>query len=140
VTSNDRFQIRVSVFPDASIGFIADSFYLFESTSAISKEWQEVLRIQMDDPDPLPRENVRFVGEKIAYVFLGRQLAVTTDAGSTWARWDALTDQPNWSRTRPLIQDVEIGPDGRGKMTLRHAGTSAQSHLLTRDYGRMWTE
>lgn len=94
-----------------------------------------------DDPVPIPREQVRFVNDRIGYVFMGWMYAATTDGGRSWSVWDARKDLPDWSCCNyRLIQDVRMQLDGVGRMTLNPIpGRPAEaSELETQDYGQSW--
>ena len=94
------------------------------------------------DSIPLPKDQVRFVGDKTAYVFMGWMYAVTTDGGRTWSVWDAEKELPNCTYCNyKLIRDVQLKPDGAGRMILNPTPNTpgAVSELRTRDYGRHWT-
>jgi hypothetical protein len=114
-------------------------YYTFESDNPAYQFPHELLTFRQDDPVEIPRGQVRFVNDKIAYMFMGYMVAVTTDGGHSCAVWDAETDFASWQYSdRPLIRDVRINADGVGIMLLQQesAGISAQLH--TNDYGRTW--
>ncbi len=55
----------------------------FRSAAATSEDWQTIVTFRHDDQVPMPRENVRFVNEHIAYAFMGWKYVITTDSGKT---------------------------------------------------------
>jgi hypothetical protein len=93
-----------------------------------------------DDPITIPHDSVRFISDKVGYVFLGWKCAVTNDGGQTWSVWDADKDVPHWSCCNyGLIRAVELSVQGRGKMTLHTIpGRNEPTELMTEDYGKHW--
>ena len=138
-TSNSAFKIRVTAYAEeGGIVGIRGAYYVFESAPIRSDTWREVMTYRHDDPDPIPRDQVRFVNDKIGYVFMVYKYAVTTDAGATWQTWYIVTDMSNWSNSRARIKDVKIGEDGIGSMSLHPVLDQKQTELFTKDYGRHW--
>ena len=93
-----------------------------------------------DDPVPINRDGIAFLDDEIGYVFMGWKYAVTTDGGSTWHVWSADKDLPGWECCNyQLIQDIRIGPEGKGTMKLnRLPHRQGEAELYTEDYGRHW--
>lgn len=142
-TKNNRFKVKVTAYAEDNGGFVAGAYYVFRSAAVDSNNWHEIMTFRHDDPVAIPREQVRFVNDKIGYVFMGWQYGVTTDSGSTWSVWQAEKDLPGWQCCNyKLIQDVRIAPDGSGTMRLnpipQRAGEVPELH--TRDYGLHWTK
>ncbi len=95
-----------------------------------------------DDPVPIPHDQVRFVNDRIGFVFMGWMYAVTTDSGASWSVWDSTTNLPHWQCCNyGLIADVHLEPNGTGTMTLHPIpGRSGEvPELNTKDYGRHWS-
>jgi hypothetical protein len=105
-----------------------------------SDSWSEILNFRQDEKLPIPRNQVRFINDQVAYVFMGWIYIVTADRGKTWSVWDAESDLPNWKCCDPgLIRDVYITPDGLGAMTLNSYPRVGETFVLhTKDYGRHW--
>ncbi|HBB87808.1 MAG TPA: hypothetical protein DC047_09355 [Blastocatellia bacterium] len=140
-TTNDRFKIGVTAYAEEKGGFAGGSNYVFTSAKVGSDDWKEFMTFRHDDPIPIPRQQIHFVNDKIAYVFIGWMYAVTTDGGSSWSVWNAENDLPGWRCCNyGLIQDLRVEPDGVGKMKLKpimqRDGEVPELH--TRDYGRHW--
>lgn len=142
-TSNGTFNIRVTAYAEHNGGFVAGAYYVFECASSGSNRWRELMTFRHDDPVPIPREQVRFIGDRIGYVFMGWMYAVTTDGGLTWSIWTAKKDLPNWECCNyRLIRDVSVAKDGAGVMQLTPIQNrrGEVSELRTRDYGRHWSK
>jgi len=141
-TSNKSFKVGVTAYAEENGGFVPGAYYVFRSITAGSDNWQEIFTFRHDDPVPIPYQQVRFLNDKVGYLFMGWMYAVTLDAGSSWSVWSAEKDLPRWECCNyRLIQDVGIAPDGSGTMQLRpipeRAGEVPKLH--TKDYGRHWS-
>jgi len=139
-TENKIFRIRVTSSEETG-AYLNGAFYHFESAASGSNDWREIVTFRHDDRPQIPREQVRFVNDRIAYLFMGWVYAVTTDGGANWSVWNATGDLPNWQCCNyQLIRDVQLNTDGVGTMKLnpiaQRAGEVPQLH--TRDYGRHW--
>ena len=137
---NDNFKIRVERRAENCL-FLCGAYYIFQSSPASSDSWREIMTFRHDDSNPIPRDQVRFVNDRIGYVFMGWKYSVTTDGGATWSIWDATNDLPNWECCNyGLIKDVLIAPDGTGVMTLnpisQRRGEVPELH--TKDFGQHW--
>src|SRR5947207_1962741 len=116
-TTNGSITVRVSAFLQRGVFLEPGAYYVFQASPAPSKGWQEIMTFRHDDPVPIPRTQVRFVNEQIAYVFMGWMHAVTTDGGQTWSTWTATRDLPGWQCCNyNLIRDVIINKGGYGRM------------------------
>jgi len=143
-TSNHTFKLRVDRRAEVG-GFMAvlnGAYYVFRSAPVGSDNWHDIMTFRHDDPNPILRDQVRFVNERVGFVFMGWMYAVTDDGGRTWAVWDAGHNLPNWLCCNyRLITDVQLNPDGTGTMTLNPIqdwrGEVPQLH--TRDFGRHWS-
>jgi len=139
--SNRSFKIRVTAYAEDNGGFVAGAYYLFESAPIGSTNWREVMTFRHDDPIPIPRDQVRFLGDQIGYVFMGWKYAVTTNAGKDWSVWTAERDLPNWQCCNyRLIRNVTMAGDGKGIMQLNPIQDRRGEipELRTNDYGRHW--
>ena len=139
--SNQTYRLRVERRAERVWGPIAGAQYVFRSAPPDSDAWREVMTFRHDDPVPIPRDQVRFVNERVGYVFMGWVYAVTTDGGTTWSVWNAETDLPKWACCNyRLIGDVNIEADGTGTMTLNPIPQrqSEVPRLTTNDFGRHW--
>ena len=137
--SNDRFRVRVKAFEEHSQA-LGGGYGVYESAPLGTDHWQQIMGFRHDDPIKIPHASVRFVGDRIGYVFLGWKYAVTNDGGQTWSTWNAETDLPSWNCCNyGLISEVEFSVQGRGKMTLHTIpGRNEPEVLLTEDYGKHW--
>jgi hypothetical protein len=136
------FPIRVTAYNEAGIGPVPSAYYKFESGNASKTQWREIATFRHDDPLLIPREQVRRIDDKVAYLFMGWMYAVTTDGGQSWAVWSAERDLPGWQCCNyRLIGDVALNGDGTGTMTCNviDSARGEVPKLLTRDFGRTWT-
>jgi hypothetical protein len=62
---NARFKLRVTAYREKAI-MTPGAFYVFQS-GLKDDEWREILTVLTDEPIPIPRENIRFVDDQIAY-------------------------------------------------------------------------
>jgi hypothetical protein len=141
-TTNNTFKISVSAYAEEKGGFVGGAYYVFRSAAGDSNNWHEIMTVRHDDPVAIPRQQVRFVNNKIGYLFMGWQYGVTTDGGLTWSVWNAEKDLPGWQCCNyKLIQDIRIAPDGNGTMRLNPIPQRAGEvpELRTKDYGRHWS-
>ena len=139
-TSNQAFKLRVEQRAEEN-GFLPGAYYVFQSAPAGSNTWREVMTFRHDDPVPIPRDQVRFINDRVGYVFMGWMSAVTTDGGATWSVWSADKDLPNWKCCNyGLVKNMHLEPDGTGVMILNPISQSRGEvpELRTKDYGRQW--
>lgn len=137
---NKTFAIRVTAYAEEG-AYVNGAYYLFEAAATGSDRWREVVIFRHDDQPELPRDQVRFVNDKVGYLFMGWVYAVTTDGGVNWSVWDATKNLPNWQCCNyNLIRDVNVGEGGDGVMKLNPIqGRSGEvPELHTGDYGRHW--
>ena len=137
-TTNHIFKIRVTAHVEESSAFVAGAYYVFKCARSDDRDWREIMIVHHDDPVKIPREQVRFVTDRVGYVFMLYNYAVTVDAGVTWFVWYAPKDLPNWRDTRANINDVQIRSDGTGRMRLTTSTDQAAPELYTNDYGQHW--
>jgi hypothetical protein len=140
-TSNGSFKIRVDRRYEENGGFVAGAYYVFRSLPTGSDGWRDILTFRHDDPNPIPRKQVRFLNNQVGFVFFGWMYAVTTDGGANWAVWDNSRDLPKWQCCNyRLINDVQLEPDGTGTMTLNVIPDRGEvPQLRTKDFGRHWS-
>jgi hypothetical protein len=142
-TSNKTFRLRVDRHAEVG-GFMAvlnGAYYVFRSAPVGSDNWHDIMTFRHDDPNPIPRDQVRFVNERVGFVFMGWMYAVSTDGGATWFVWHADRDLPKWQFCNyRLVEDVHLEPDGTGTMTLQVIADRCEvSKLRTNDFGRHWS-
>jgi hypothetical protein len=82
----------------------------------------------------IPHDQIRFVLDHVAYVFIGNFYMVTTDSGRTWFVWDANKELPAEQFMQrynlwPAIKEMNVQSDGTGTMRL-------YSYLNKREIGR----
>jgi hypothetical protein len=140
-TANRTFKLRVDRHAEVG-GFVNGAYYVFRSAPVGSDNWQDIMTFRHDDPNPIPRDQVRLLNERVGFVFMGWMYAVSTDGGTTWTVWDAKRDLPNWQCCNyRLIANVQLNADGNGTMTLSpiqdRRGEVPQ--LRTSDFGRHWS-
>lgn len=141
-TGNEGFRIRVTAYNEKNT-FPAHGggYYVFESAGIGSETWNKILTFRHDDPVTIPKDQINYVSEEIAYVFMGWMYGVTTDGGEHWSVWDARHDLPQWQCCNyGLIESVELNSNGTGTMRLHviSASRGEVPELRTSDYGRNW--
>jgi hypothetical protein len=141
-TTNQTFRVRIDRHAERFMVPVAGAYYVFQSAPSGSNSWRDIMTFRHDDPVPIPREQVRFVSDRVGYLFMGWMYAVTTDGGANWVVWDAGKDLPNWGCCNyGLIRDVRLELDGTGVMILNpipeRRGEAPE--LRTKDYGRHWS-
>jgi hypothetical protein len=138
-TSNHTFRLRVDRHAEVG-GFLNGAYYVFRSAPVGSDSWHDIMTFRHDDPNPIPRDQVRFVNERVGFVFMGWMYAVSTDGGVTWSVWDAHRDLKSQCCNYGLVQDVHLEPEGTGTMTLHVIPDRGEvPKLRTNDYGRHWS-
>ncbi|HBB96488.1 MAG TPA: hypothetical protein DC054_13960 [Blastocatellia bacterium] len=141
-TSNQTFKLRVDRHAEVGgFGAIAGAYYVFRSAPVGSDVWRDIMTFRHDDPNPIPRDQARFLNDHVAFVFMGWMYAVTTDSGASWSVWDSSRDLPKWRCCNyRLIQSVHLEADGTGTMTLNVIPDRGEvPQLRTKDFGRTWT-
>ena len=138
-TNATAFALRVTEFQEK--GFALSKFrYVFEAKPNGSQEWSEIMSTITDDDVPIPRDQVRFINDRTADLFMTDKYAVTTNGGKTWSIWTAndhvgKLDYPG----QFFIKEVLVNPDGNG--TLVVSSRSADRHTMpfrTEDFGYTW--
>ena len=117
---------------------VSGGIYRFEAAPAGSG-WRDIMDFRHDDPVGIPKENVRFVSDHIAYVFMGWKYAVTTDGGQTWSVWDGTKKLRAYCCDFDAIRAVTIAQDGSGRMTLHSSAKPEILSLTTKDFGQHWS-
>jgi hypothetical protein len=140
-TANQTFRIRVDAHTEEH-AFLPGAYYVFRSAPSGSNNWRNIMTFRHDDPNLIPRDQIRFVNDRVAFAFIGWMYAVTADGGVTWSVWEAGRDLPDWLCCNyRLINDVQLNADGTGTMTLQpiqdRQGEVPQ--LRTKDFGRHWS-
>ncbi|MEW6130396.1 MAG: hypothetical protein AB1757_25405 [Acidobacteriota bacterium] len=140
-TENTPFKISVTVFERDDLE-PPQVYYNFE---AIDKKFfsgaNRVITFISPNKVEIPKNQIRFVNDKVGYFYMGWLYAVTLDAGTTWSAWDAELDLENWQCCdAQLIEEVTLALDGTGKMKIKpiKQGSGYISELYTDDYGKHW--
>jgi hypothetical protein len=140
-TSNKAFRLRVDRHAEVGGFGPGGAYYVFRTAPPGSDAWRDIMTFRHDDPIPIPRDQVRFLNERVGFVFMGWMYAVTTDEGASWSVWDSSRDMPK----RPccnyrLVKDVHLQADGTGTMTLNLVPDRVEVvQLRTIDFGRHWS-
>jgi hypothetical protein len=140
-TSNRTFRLRINRHSEEN-AWVGGAYYVFQSARSDSESWHEIMTFRHDDPNPIPRDQVRFLNDQVAFVFMGWMYAVTTDDGRSWSVWNAEKDLPKWDCCNyRLISTVNIDANGTGTMILspipqRQGEVPA---LRTKDFGQHWS-
>lgn len=133
------FTISVISHSEKGIKLLGGAYYTFKASPNNLPTWTEIMTIRLDDPDPIPREQIRIINEKIGYVFMLNKYAVTIDGGINWFVW-SVKDFPKLKDTFAIIKKVELDSNGYGKMSIRLTSTDQVFELSTKDYGQHWIE
>jgi hypothetical protein len=141
-TTNNAIKIRVTAYNQKGVE-PQGTYYTFESVKKeLVLDAREIMTFRHADQVLIPRAQVRFVNDQVAYVFMGWLYAVTTDSGYSWSVWDAERDLRNWQCCNyELINEIRIEADGVGTMRLNSSPQDVGriQELHTTDYGRHWT-
>ena len=132
-----RITVHVSAYLEKNT-FVPGAHYVFEAIDE-SGNRNEIMTFRHDDPVDIPRENIRYVDNDTAFVFMGWQYAVTTDAGKNWTVWNAADHNEKLECcTYSFIRDVSLNSDGNGKMMINGKNNELTAILQTVDSGRTW--
>jgi hypothetical protein len=143
-TQNTPFRIRVDKHIERG-GFmpvLGGAYYVFQSESGKnSNQWRQVMEIRHDDPNDIPREQVRFAGNKVGYFFFGNDYAVTNDAGESW-RIFKICEFLRSDEQCSGITDLRIDAEGKGEVKIYSSAKYKDNLkvLQTTDFGRSWRE
>jgi photosystem II stability/assembly factor-like uncharacterized protein len=134
--TNNHFKIKITAYVEEGV-YLLGTYYRYSSSKANEDDWQEFMVFRHDDRPEVPRDQVRFVNDRVGYVFIGGQFAASTDAGETWNIWDAKRVLVN--KKYGPIKDVEMTGDGRGEMTISPIEKGEEEiKLKTSNNGREW--
>lgn len=143
-TERAPFRIRVDKHIERG-GFMAvlnGVYYVFQSESGKNtNQWREIMTVRHDDPNDIPREQVRFAGDKVGYLFMNSNYAVTNDAGESW-RIFKICEFLSSSEQCSGITDLQFNVDGTGIVKI-YSSAKYKDHLKvleTADFGRSWKE
>jgi hypothetical protein len=132
-------RIQVTAYGEDN-NVVPGAYYVFEAVNS-SNNSIKIMTFRHDDPISIPRENIRLVSENTVYIFMGWKYAVSTDGGVTWSVWDGEKNLRGWRCCNySLIENVEITPDGKGKMYIDVTSPTRSEIpvLYTKDYGKTW--
>lgn len=138
-TGNPVFEIRVTEYEEKH--FPLSKFrYVFETNRRGSTDWREIMTARRNDDVPIPRDQVRFLSDQVAYVFMSDKYAVTTNGGDSWSVWEA--NQATASLQYPsqsFIKAVKLDLDGSGNLQLAmRSGDKQVKQFRTEDFGHSW--
>ena len=106
-----------------------------------SDTWREIGSAYFAPCDADIKSRVRFVNDRVAYVFFQWWTTVTVNGGESWHFWDVAAHLPGQAYSSTgLIEDVSVKPDGTGTMSLNPVGTVGRQRLIlhTADFGQEW--
>src|SRR5438067_2547594 len=83
---NSRFSVRVTAYREKRdfAQVLGGAEYAFEAKSSVDSEWKEFLVVKSDDAEPIQKDAITLVSDKIGYVFMITKFAVSQDSGGTW--------------------------------------------------------
>lgn len=146
--SNQTFHVRADIYDEGSLSHRLSIFdqrrchLRLLSAPKGSNHWRQFSNGYFGPCDADLKSHVRFVGQRVGYVFFQWWYTVTVDDGKTWHMWDVAAHMPEKVFHSPgLIEDVSIAPDGTGTMTLNPEGVVGKVRLTlyTKDFGLQWT-
>jgi len=138
-TGNAVFEIRITEYEEKRL-VLSKFRYVFEANRSGSNDWREIMTAITNDDIPIPREQVRFLDDRTAYMFMTDKYAITTNGGDSWSVWEAkkATDSLQYPG-QPFIKDVNLKPDGSGTLILvLYSAEKQVKHLQTEDFGHSW--
>lgn len=142
--ANTEFKVRITAYPEDAFP-TQGVLYVFQSAPVRSGNWHKIAIVSTDQLIAEHDGWVRFVSNRVAYAFLNSYYMVTIDSGRTWAVWDANKELPveqfmQQYNLWPGIKEIEMRPDGTGKMTLYQYLTNREKgpELYSTDYGQHW--
>jgi len=140
-STNTPFKIRIDRHAQANGNyFVPGAYYVFQSAASGSDQWREITTFRFDDPIDIPRNQVRFANEKVAYVFMIDMYAVTQDGGVSWNIYD-IDNYLSKDKKCGSIEDLRIDANGDGEVKLKcYAKQDSFKVLETTDFGGRWRE
>lgn len=142
--SNDRFQVRMEIYDEGNAAhmFEPGCHVKLESAPAGSENFRQFGNAYYSKCGDIPKDRIRFVNDRTAYVFMQWWYRVSVDGGATWTTWDAPSRLPGRVYSNPkLIEDVSMSANGIGTMRLNPAGvaSAAPLELRTTNFGVDWS-
>ncbi len=140
-TTNTPFKIRIDRHAQANGNyFVPGAYYVFQSAASDSDQWREITTFRFDDPIDIPRNQVRFANEKVAYVFMIDMYAVTQDGGTSWNIYN-IDNYLSKDEKCGSIEDLQIDAYGVGEVKLNCYDKQDSFKVLeTTDFGGRWRE
>jgi hypothetical protein len=134
------FPIRVDKHIERG-GFAAalgGAYYVFQAGSRSG--WHEIMTVRHDDPNEIPRDHVRFAGDRVAYFYMGSNYAVTTDGGESWHVRD-ICDRLLTKERCLAVAELSIDAQGRGEIRVETAVSANNPKVMsTPDFGLTWRD
>jgi hypothetical protein len=138
-TRNSALAIRVTQYQEKH--FPLSKFrYVFEGKSENSDGWIQIMTTSANDDVPIPRDQIRFISNQAAYIFMSDKYAITTNGGLSWFVWRTEDGQRQMKYPGQFfIKDVSLKEDGQGTLVLAsRSSDTAASTLQTSDFGHSW--
>jgi len=117
--------------------------YLYEWRRRGDSDWTPVARFRNWSPDPVPGNNVTFIGGSLIYLHHGFVFAVSTNTGESWSVFGehagiSPDNGPPWGFQN--ITNVVINTDGIGEIRTKSRSWQDTTNLIlqTRDFGFTW--
>ena len=136
------FIVRINKYLETGgiIQAMNGAYFEFQSEPTVSHQPVNIMTFRHDDPIDIPNDSVHFVSDKVGFVFMGWNYAVTSDGGSNWTVYDArnfLRDNQRCGYN--CIQEISISPDGSGSLTINLIASPRQTVTLdSNDFGSHW--
>jgi hypothetical protein len=138
-TSNSAVEIRITESEEKHFP-LSKFCYVFEANRPKSAEWHKIMTECTDDDIPIPRDQVRFLSDQTAYIFMVYKYAITTNGGDSWFVWEANEAITNSKYPGQwFIKEVHVSSDGTGTLLLASRSEDNRTiQLLTNDFGHSW--
>jgi hypothetical protein len=142
-TANQTFKVRATAFHETGV-YLPGAYFAFQTAAVGSAEWNEFAVFRVDDPIPIARDSLRFINERVAYIFIAEGYVVTVDGGRTWSKWEPRLPLPDGQSIYWTIKELHVERDGTGAAKLWRYDEQVKDivnlDVFTKDYGQHWDE
>jgi hypothetical protein len=140
--SNNYFKGKIIAYHETGV-FLPGAYFACQAAPVVSGDRTEFASFRVDDPITIPRDRLRFVSDRVGYIFMSDKYVVTIDGGNTWHTWRPMTAAQNGESVGWGIQEVNINSDGTGRAKLIRYDPEDKAmvelQMGTRDYGQGWS-
>src|SRR6266513_2855988 len=68
-SANQGFRVRVTEYDEKNTIVLPHYYYTFEAAPIGSKDWREIVTVRVDENIQIPREQIRFLSDRIGCLF-----------------------------------------------------------------------